>query len=302
MMRARAIALASAALALFSIVAAARSHSAQAEPAAVRASGDVQVANSRNGSAILSGALGPGDSIFGTVTISNIGSLAGPFSLALSHLTDTPGPGGGFFSRQLALAVDDVSSPSAPVTIYHGPLNSLNPTSLGDFAPGASHTYRFAVTWTPSGSDSTMYGSSMSVEFDWSASDSGSDPVSPPPAVPSAPVVTPPKLTVSTAAKQKVVKRGNVQASAACDQACTIFATGSMSVPGAAKSYKLVSTRGSLQTAGNAKLKLRLPKSMLKPLRKALKAHRKVVSPITITATSASGGTTRVTRKVRIVG
>jgi hypothetical protein len=301
MMRARAIALASAALALFSIVAAARSHSAQAEPAAIRASGDVQVANSRNGSAILSGALGPGDSISGTVTISNIGSGAGPFSLALSHLTDTPGPGGGFFSRQLALAVDDVTSPSAPVAIYHGPLNSLNPTSLGDFAPGASHTYRFVVTWASSAADQTMYGSSMSVEFDWSATDSGtSTPVSPPPAAP--PVVTPPRLTVTTASKQKVLKSGSVKATAACDQACTIFASASMSVPGAAKSYKLVSTRGSVQSAGKAKLKLRLPRKLLKPLRKALKAHRKVWAPVVISATSASGGTTRVQRKVRIVG
>ena len=300
MMRARAIALASAALALFSIVAAARSHSAQAEPAAVRASGAAQVANSRNGSAILAGELGPGDSLSGTVTISNIGSAAGPFSLAISHLTDTPGPGGGFFSRQLVLAVDDVTSPSAPVAVYHGPLNSLNPTSLGTFAPGASHTYRFVVTWASSTADATMYGSTMSVEFDWSSSDSGTTPVSPPPATP--PVVTPPRLTVKTAAKQKVLKRRNVRAAAACDQACTIFASGSLSVPGAAKSYKLVSTRGSMRAAGNAKLKLRLPRSVLKPLRKALKAHRKVLAPITISATSASGGSTRVQRKVRIVG
>ena len=75
-MRARATALASALLALLSVVAAVRSHNAQAEPAAVRASGDVQVANSRNGSAILSGALAPGDSIAGTVPISAASSRA----------------------------------------------------------------------------------------------------------------------------------------------------------------------------------------------------------------------------------
>jgi hypothetical protein len=299
-MRARAIALASAALALLSIVAAARSHSAQAEPAAVRASGDVQVANSRNGSAILSGALGPGDSISGTVTISNVGSAAGPFTLSLSHLTDTPGPGGGFFSRQLALAVDDVSSPSAPLAVYRGALDSLNPVSLGTFAPGASHTYRFVVSWTASSADSTMYGSSMSVEFDWSSSDFATTPVSPPPATP--PVLTPPRLTVAAAPRQKVLKSRSVKATAACDQACTIFATGSMAVPGAAKSYKLVSTRGSVRAAGKAKLKLRLPRRVLKPLRKALAAHRKVIVPITVSATSPSGATVRVKRKVRVVG
>ena len=300
MMRARATALACAVLALLSIVAAARSHNAHAEPAAVRASGDVQVANSRNGSAILSGALGPGDSLTGSVTISNIGSAAGPFTLALSHLTDTPGPGGGFFSRQLDLAVDDVTAPSAPVAVYRGKLNSLNPTSLGTFAPGAAHTYRFVVSWAVSAVDPTMYGSSMSVEFDWSSTDSGTTPVTPPPTTP--PVIAPPRLTVKAAAKQQVLKRGNVQASAACDQACVIYATGSLSVPGAAKSYKLVSTRGSLQGAGNANLKLRLPRRVRGPLRAALKAHKKVFAPIVVSATNTSGAATRVKRKVRIVG
>ena len=298
-MRARATALASALLALLSVVAAVRSHNAQAEPAAVRASGDVQVANSRNGSAILSGALAPGDSIAGTVTISNIGAAAGGFTLGLSHLTDTPGPGGAFFSRKLDLAVDDVTVPSAPVSVYRGQLNSLNPTGLGAFQPGASHTYRLVVSWPASAVDQSVYGSSMSVEFDWSAGDAGTPPVTPPAAPP---VVTPPRLSVKAASTQKVLKRGNVQASAACDQACTIFASGSLSVPGAAKSYKLVSTRGSLQAAGNAKLKLRLPRSVQKPLRAALKARKKVFAPIVISATNVSGGATRVQRKIRITG
>jgi len=300
-MRARATALAAAALALFSIVAAARSHSAQAEPAAVRASGDVQVANSRNGSAILSGALGPGDSLSGTVTISNIGAAAGDFTLQLSHLTDTPGPGGGFFSRQLDLDIEDVTTP-APLPVFHGKLNSLGPTSLGTFAAGAAHTYRFTVTWAPSGIDSSMYGSSMSVEFDWLAGDVAGTPPVPQPSAPPPPVLTPPRLSVSTAATQKVLKRGNVQTGATCDQACTIVATGSMSLPGAAKRYKLVTARGSLPAAGKATLKLKLPRGLRKPLRSALKAHRKVVAPITVSATGASGATSRVQRKIRITG
>ena len=73
-------------------------------------------------------------------------------------------------------------------------------------------------------------------------------------------------------------------------------------MPGAAKGFKLVSTRGSLQAAGNAKLKLRLPRSVRKPLLAALKARKKVYAPIVISATSASGGATRVQRKIRITG
>jgi hypothetical protein len=301
-MRARATALASAALALFAIVAAARSHSAQAEPAALRASGDVQVANSHNGSAILSGPLGPGDSLTGTVTISNIGAAAGGFTLELSHLTDTPGSGGGFFSRQLDLDVEDVTVASAPRPVFHGRLNSLNPTSLGTFAAGAAHTYRFTVVWPPSSIDSSMYGSSMSVEFDWLAGDAASTPPVTPPSAPPPPVLAPPRLGVTTATRQKVLKRGNVQAGATCDQACTIVGTGRMSVPGAARSYKLVTSRASLPGAGRATLKLKLPRRVRKPLRSALKAHKRVVAPITISATGASGTTTRVQRKIRITG
>ena len=302
-MRARATALASAALALFSIVAAAHSHDARAQAAALSSSGDVQVANSRNGSAILSGGLGPGDSLTGTVTIENIGSGAGDFVLGLSHLIDAPGPGGGFFSRQLDLAVDDVTLPSAPVAVYQGPLNSLNPTSLGTFEAGASHTYRVVVSWPASAVDSSMYGSSMSVQIDWSAGDAGTTPATPPATPPAGPpVVSPPRLSVSTATTQKVLKRGSVQASAACDQACNIVATGSLSVPGAAKSYKLVTAHGSLKAAGRARLKLRLPRSVRKPLRAALKARRKVVAPIVISATGSSGNATRVKRTVRITG
>lgn len=303
-MRAKATALASAALALFAIVAAARSHNAQAEPAAVRASGSVQVGNSHNGSAILSGTLGPGDSLAGTVTISNIGSGAGDFTLGLSHLTDTPGPGGGFFSRQLDLAVDDVSTPSSPVPIYHGLLASLNPVRLGTFAAGAAHTYRFVVSWPAATADPTMFGSSMRMEFDWSASDVATTPVTPPPPSepPPPPLLVPPRLGVSVAATQKVLKRGNVRASATCDQACAIVATGSISVPGAAKSYKLVPAHVSLKTAGKAKLKLKLPRRVRTPLRSALKRHRRVFAPIVISATGTSGSSSRVQRRIRITG
>jgi spore coat-associated protein N len=301
-MRARATALLTALLTLAAVVMAAHSPRAEAQAAALRTTGQATVSNSKNGTAILSGRVGPGDSLSGTVTISNIGSAAGGFTLELSHLTDTPGPGGGFFSRQLDLDVEDVTLASAPIAVFHGKLNSLNPTSLGTFATGAARTYRFTVTWPPSSSDSSMYGSSMSVEFDWLAGDAASTPPVTQPSAPPPPVLAPPRLGVQTAARQKVLKRGNVQAAATCDQSCTVVATGRMSVPGAAKSYKLVTARRSLPAGGKAKLKLKLPRSLRKPLRAALKAHRRVVAPITISATGASGAASRVQRKIRIIG
>jgi spore coat-associated protein N len=308
-MRARATALAAAVLALSSIVAATRSHDAEARVAALAATGDVQVANSRNGSAILSGGLGPGDSLTGTVTISNIGSAPGRFSLGLSHLTDSPGQGGGFLSRQLDLSVADVTAPSAPVVLFNGRLNSLNPTALGIFAAGEAHTYRFVVSWAAGPPDPTTNGSTMSVQFDWLAADApvtAPPPPAPaptPPAAPAAPpAIEPPRLGVTVTATQRVLTRGSVQAAAACDQACTVVATGSISAPGAARSYKLAPVRRTLTRAGNAKLELRLPRTARGPLRSALKAHRNVSASILISATGSTGKASRVRRKIRIVG
>jgi hypothetical protein len=311
-MRARVTALLSGLIAVFAVVAAMHSGSARAEVAAINASGAVQVANSHNGSAILSGALGPGKALTGTVTISNIGTASGPFALGLSHLTDTPGPGGGFFSHALQLAVDDVTVPTAPVAVYHGPINALNPTSLGTFGPGAAHIYRFTVSWPAGATDSTMLGSSMSVQFDWTASDNSQTTTT----SPAPPVRTPagsapsagggtsalPRLTLKTASRQKVVKTGGARFTATCTTDCTVAATGTFSLRGAAKSYRLTPVRRGTTAGKKLALKLKLPRHAKAPLRAALRRHRKVVVTLGVLATGPGGKSTHVTRKIRVTG
>jgi hypothetical protein len=265
------------------------------------------VANSRDGSAILGGTLGPGADLTGSVTISNVGSVDGAFSLQISHLTDTPGPGGGFFSRQLDLAVDDVTAPASPVPVYRGKLNSLNPTQLGTFAAGASHTYRFTVSWPSAGAgDASYYGSKMSVQFDWLATSdtpvTTTPPVTPPPAVPSTPALTPPKLTFSAPSSQSVLRQKAVLAGGSCDQACTISAKGTLSLPGASAVYKLTPATRKLAAAGTAKLKLKVPKKTLAKLRKAVKAHKKTTATVTVNATGAGGSAKATRRKILITG
>lgn len=307
--RVKIVVLASLVLAV-AVLAGVRSQSLAAEPAATFATGAAQVANSHDGSAILGGALGPGGEITGSVTISNVGSADGAFSLQLSHLTDTPGGGGGFFSRQLDLAVDDITAPASPVSVYRGKLNSLNPTALGSFAPGASHTYRFTVSWPSAGAaDANYLGSKMSVQFDWLATSDDtpvtSSPPPPPPAAPSAPsapAVTPPKLTFYGSSSQRVLRQKGVLAGGSCDQACTISAKGTLSVPGASAVYKLTPATKKLAAAGSAKLKLKLPKRTLAKLRKALKAHRKPTATVTITASGAGGSAKALKRKIKIRG
>jgi spore coat-associated protein N len=283
---------------------------AQAQPAAVFATGAAQVANSKEGSAILSGALGPGDSVTGTVTISNPGSVTGIFSLQLSHLTDTPGPGGGFFSRELDLAVDDVTNASAPTAVYRGRLNSLGPTALGSFAPGSSRTYRFTVTWASAGAaDTSFYGSKMSVEFDWLASDGVP---TPPPPPPPAPVPAPqpaapappaaPRLNSAVSTHQRVVEQGGVLLQGACDQACTLRASGTVSIPGASAVYRLAPVSRSLAAGKRARLKLRVRGRTLSRLRAALRAHRRPTVAVTLSAKSPTGTSTTLKRRIRVTG
>jgi hypothetical protein len=234
-----------------------------------------------------------------------VGSGDGAFSLQVSHLTDSPGAGGGFFSRQLDLDVSDVTAPASPVSVYRGKLNSLNPTQLGSFAPGASHTYRFTVSWPSAGAgDASYYGSTMSVQFDWLAT---SDPPvtttpAPPPAASSAPTLTAPRLAFSAPLSQRVLRQKGVFAGASCDQACTISAKGTLSVPGASAVYKLTPASKKLAAAGSAKLKLKVPKKTLAKLRKALKAHRKPTAAVTVTATGAGGAAQPVKQKIRVRG
>jgi hypothetical protein len=316
MLRSKATALACALLAAFAIIAAARSRDASAEPAAFNASGAVQVANTHNGSAILSGALGPGDSLSGTVAISNIGTASGPFTLGLSHLTDSPGPGGGYLSRQLDLTVEDITNALAPVTVYHGALSSLNPTSLGTFAEGALHVYRFEVSWPSGAADQTLAGSTMSVQFDWSAGDGSSTTTSPPSPTPptsgggtsSPPAQRPPvstatpRFSLKLSGRQAVVKSGGVKGVAACTSGCTLAATGYVKVPGAAKTYRLVAVRKSAAAGKKLAFKLRLPRSARTPLRAALKTHRHPLAAITVSGTGAGGKVMRIKRKVRVSG
>lgn len=295
-------------LALAALAAGVASQRAQAEPAATFASGAAQVGNSKAGSAILGGALGPGDSLSGSVTISNVGSASGAFSLQLSHLTDTPGAGGGSFSRQLDLAVDDVTNPAAPLAIYRGKLNSLNPTTLGSFGSGESHTYRFVVSWPPSGAaDASFYGSSMSVEFDWLASDEvTTTPTSPPP--PTQPVPPPPpppvapRISASVPGSERVLARRGVLVRGGCDEACTLRTGGTLAIPGASAAFKLPAVSRKVPAGGRVKIVLKLRGRAISRLRAALRSHRRPTVTVTLSAKAASGATSALRRRIRVVG
>jgi spore coat-associated protein N len=112
----------------------------------------------------------PGDSTTGTVAVTNTGDVAGDFSLALSGITNTPGPNGGNLSGRLNLHVEDITG--AAVDVYDGVVSGYGATKAltSNWAGGASRTYRFTVSW-PTGlaNDNNYQGSQLEMDFDWSA-------------------------------------------------------------------------------------------------------------------------------------
>src|SRR4051812_28289091 len=98
--------MALAAMVAISGCAAGASSSVRAEPRAVisQASGDLHVANSRDGQAIFQAqGLAPGRSVTGTVQLSNAGALAGDLGLEQLQVQDQPGVNGGRLSDAVHL-------------------------------------------------------------------------------------------------------------------------------------------------------------------------------------------------------
>ena len=151
--------------------------------------GSLTLSNDKEGSAILSLAgMRPGDSVTDTVTLGNTGTLDGDLSLSTSNLVDTPGGGGGELSGELDLRIRDVTNAGSPATVFDGKLDALSPTALGTLASGASRVYEFRVSFPDAGpgAENAYQGSAMSVQFDWTAVNSGPD-------------LDPPETTISSA-------------------------------------------------------------------------------------------------------
>jgi len=156
-------------------------------------SGDITIVNSREGLAVLGAAgMRPGDQLSGTVRIGNPGVLGGRLRLGRGAVVDVPGAGGGKVSDALVLRVADVTVPTAPETLYDGPLAGFTELAAGTIAGGGAREYEFAATLAlPVGDDNRFQGSAMTLGLLWGAT---AIPVpATPTRAPTAPaVVTPP--------------------------------------------------------------------------------------------------------------
>jgi spore coat-associated protein N len=145
-----------------------------ANPGNVFTTGTLTIANTPATALLTAGSLKPGDTATGTVDITNTGSLAGDFALKTSNVT-----GYAALLAQMDLVVLDCGAwtSSAPAcvtgttTVYTGKISALSNATLGSYAGGIKHRYKFTTT-LPSSTDDTFQGKTASVDFTWSATQS----------------------------------------------------------------------------------------------------------------------------------
>jgi hypothetical protein len=109
-----------------------------------------------------------------------------------------------------------------------------------------------------------------------------SDAGAPPPAD-----IKPPALTAS-APRSESIKSGFVTVTDKTDEAATDTATGTISVSGATKVYRLAKATAT-HPAGQVRLKLKIPKKALKAIRHALAHHRKAVARVRVGSQDVAG-------------
>jgi hypothetical protein len=124
-------------------------------------SGTLTHSNSKDGQAIFTLAnMKPGDTVNGTLTLTNTGSLPATFSLTEVSSTN------GFAGSDLTL---DIVDTTANATVYSGTFGGLadgSKNTLGDWAAGAAHTYKFVVKLSQDAPNADQ-GKSASAVYQW---------------------------------------------------------------------------------------------------------------------------------------
>jgi spore coat-associated protein N len=145
-----------------------------ANPGNVFTTGTLLISNSSSSALLNITGMKPGDSASSTVDITNTGSLAGDFVLKTANAT-----GSSALLGQIDLTVLDcgawtTSAPSCSTgttTVYSGKVSSLTNSSLGNYAGGIKHRYKFTAT-LPSSTNDTFQGLTAGTDFSWSATQS----------------------------------------------------------------------------------------------------------------------------------
>ncbi len=86
-----------------------------------------------------------------------------PATFTLTEKNDT----NAFAAGSLDLKIDDITG-GTTTNVYTGDFGSVSSKSLGTFAPGAAHTYRFTVTLDSTAGNADQ-GKSATADYEWTA-------------------------------------------------------------------------------------------------------------------------------------
>jgi spore coat-associated protein N len=135
--------------------------------------GSLTIGDSVNGAILTMDKMVPGDSVSGTADISNTGNVAGTFALASSLTGNAPLANAlrlGIIDCGIVDATHNPDCVSGTTPVYStGALDGFFSTSLGQFAAGDTHRYKFTASLPGSVTDNTLQGKTATATFTWSA-------------------------------------------------------------------------------------------------------------------------------------
>jgi hypothetical protein len=215
----------------------------------------------------------------------------GMSSIAIEAATSPATDADGFFTQGVAISDQELSSgatsyqsPSqlAPGT-YYVHVAAYNPA-----APNCADPYAAACVWEFSST------STVTVPAD-------PTPPGPGPSNPGGGNGKVVNLTVGAASTQRALKAKAILVRATCDQACSVTASGTLTVPGASKAYRLRSVKRSLTAGKRVTLRLKLSTKVIRTARRALRKRKRVRATVRLTAQNSSGKKTS-RKSIRITG
>lgn len=126
-------------------------------------SGSLTHTNSKDDQAVFNlPTMKPGDTVNGTLTLTNTGTLPAAFSLTETGSTN------GFAGDNLSLTITNTTSGATVYTGAFGGLEDGTKKTLGTMQPGAAATYRFSVQLASTTGNSDQ-GKTASAAYTWDA-------------------------------------------------------------------------------------------------------------------------------------
>lgn len=266
---------------------------------AVESSGGFELSNSHDGMPVFEVTdFAPGDAVEGGVEIANSGD--GPGELVLEQVDLEQGADD--LAASLDLAIEDLTEPSAPASVYAGPLAAMTTKAIGVLQPGETRSFSFTATFPDTAApQNLLQGASLSVGYRWRMREPAAEPPPgpKPPTGGGAPGTAPgpepivPALDVTIKRLRIKPGAGKLLVRAGCDRPCRLLARGraTIRVDGKRRGARIHPARRAAYTTASRRLTLRLP-GRLRKLQRANPGSRVRVR-ITVVGRTPEGFTAR---------